>query len=94
MNDIDTDLKEAPSEGCGCTGDTKRAGQDPAYRKALWIVVILNIGFGLVELVGGFLANSQALKADSLDFFSATDRSRSSDCWPWPGPRARGRRSR
>lgn len=68
MNDIDSDIKEARSDGCGCTGDTKRAGQDPAYRKALWIVVILNIGFGLVELVGGFLANSQALKADSLDF--------------------------
>lgn len=54
--------------GCGCQGDTKRASADPAYRKALWIVVILNIGFGLVELVGGFVANSQALKADSLDF--------------------------
>jgi cation diffusion facilitator family transporter len=31
-------------------------------------VVILNVGFGLCEVVGGFLANSQALKADSLDF--------------------------
>ena len=54
--------------GCGCTGDTKRAAADPAYRRALWIVVILNIGFGMIELAGGFLANSQALKADSLDF--------------------------
>lgn len=53
---------------CGCTGDTERAGNDPAYRRALWLVVILNIGFGLVELVGGFIAKSQAVKADSLDF--------------------------
>jgi len=53
---------------CGCHGDTERAAVDPKYRRALWIVVILNVGFGLVELVGGFLANSQALKADSLDF--------------------------
>lgn len=53
---------------CGCEADTKRAGVDPAYRRALWIVVILNVGFGLFELVGGFIANSQALKADSLDF--------------------------
>lgn len=56
------------SDDCGCTGDEKRAAVDPAYRRALWIVVILNIGFGLVELAGGFLAGSQALKADSLDF--------------------------
>jgi len=53
---------------CGCHGDTKRAERDPAYRRALWIVVILNIGFGLVEAAGGFIADSQALKADSLDF--------------------------
>lgn len=54
--------------GCGCHGDTQKAARDPAYRRALWIVVILNVGFGLIELVGGFLADSQALKADSLDF--------------------------
>ena len=53
---------------CGCEADTTRAGTDPAYRRALWIVVILNVGFGLMELVGGFIAGSQALKADSLDF--------------------------
>lgn len=53
---------------CGCEADTLRAGTDPAYRRALWIVVILNIGFGLLELAGGFIAGSQALKADSLDF--------------------------
>ena len=56
------------SDGCGCTGDTKRAQTDPAYRRALWWVVILNVGFGLVEIVGGFIANSQVLKADALDF--------------------------
>ena len=53
---------------CGCTGDMERAGTDPTYRRALWWVIILNIGFGLCEIVGGFLANSQALKADALDF--------------------------
>ena len=54
--------------GCSCRGDEKKAAVDPAYRRALWIVVILNLGFGLVEAVGGFIAGSQALKADSLDF--------------------------
>lgn len=40
----------------------------PAYKRALWIVVLLNVGYGLVEMVGGFLSDSQALKADALDF--------------------------
>lgn len=40
----------------------------PAYRRALWIVVLLNAGYGIAEMVGGFLADSQALKADALDF--------------------------
>ncbi|WP_267396454.1 MULTISPECIES: cation transporter [unclassified Sphingomonas] len=61
-------MSASESSSCGCTGDTKRAERDPAYRRALWIVVLLNLGFGLVEIVGGFLADSQALKADALDF--------------------------
>ena len=56
------------SDDCGCTGDQERAKVDPAYRRALWIVVILNVGFGVAELFGGFITGSQALKADSLDF--------------------------
>lgn len=56
------------SSCCSCTGDTKRAERDPAYRRALWLVILLNLGFGIVEIVGGFMADSQALKADALDF--------------------------
>ncbi|MEJ7013795.1 cation transporter [Sinorhizobium meliloti] len=40
----------------------------PAYKRALWIVVLLNVGYGLAEMAGSFLAGSQALQADSLDF--------------------------
>ncbi|WP_249158272.1 cation diffusion facilitator family transporter [Bradyrhizobium jicamae] len=40
----------------------------PAYKRALWIVVLLNAGYGIVEIVGGFLAGSQSVKADALDF--------------------------
>jgi len=61
-------MSEIQPPSCGCTGDTKRAERDPAYRRALWIVILLNLGFGLVEIVGGFIADSQALKADALDF--------------------------
>lgn len=53
---------------CGCHADEARATNDPKYRRALWIVVLLNLGFGLVEIGGGFFARSQALKADALDF--------------------------
>lgn len=44
------------------------ASVSPSYRRALWIVVALNIGFGVAEMGGGFLSGSQALKADALDF--------------------------
>ena len=36
--------------------------------RALWIVALLNAGYGVVEMTGGVLAGSQALKADALDF--------------------------
>jgi Co/Zn/Cd efflux system component/copper chaperone CopZ len=47
---------------------TEQSHVTPTYRRALWIVVLLNIGYGAVEMVGGFLSGSQALKADALDF--------------------------
>jgi cation diffusion facilitator family transporter len=59
---------ENSSSSCSCTGEIEHAGSDPAYRRALWIVILLNAGFGVCELFGGFIANSQAVKADSLDF--------------------------
>jgi Co/Zn/Cd efflux system component len=40
----------------------------PAYKRALWIVVLLNASYGAVEIIGGFLAGSQSVKADALDF--------------------------
>lgn len=40
----------------------------PGYRRALWIVVGLNVGYGIVEMIGGFVSGSQAVKADALDF--------------------------
>ena len=40
----------------------------PAYGRASWIVIALDIGYGLIEMAGGFLAGSQAVEADALDF--------------------------
>lgn len=66
------DRLDAPRAASGA-GDDDELPKDlshitPAYKRALWIVVGLNLGYGLVEIVGGFLAGSQALKADALDF--------------------------
>jgi cation transport ATPase len=38
----------------------------PAYEHALWIVVLLNAGYGIVEIVGGFVAGSQSLKIGNV----------------------------
>lgn len=40
----------------------------PAYRRALWTVVLLNVGYGVIEIGAGLMAESQALQADALDF--------------------------
>jgi cation diffusion facilitator family transporter len=61
-------MSTSKDECCSCHADEERAAVDPAYRRALWFVVVLNVGFGVIEAVGGFVAGSQALKADSLDF--------------------------
>lgn len=54
------------------TGQSTATSTDrlaPGYRRALWIVIVLNVGYGLIEAVGGVLSGSQALRADALDFF-------------------------
>jgi cation diffusion facilitator family transporter len=57
------------ADGCGdLCGSENLSHAAPAYRRALWIVVLLNLAMGMAEMIGGFLAGSQALKADALDF--------------------------
>jgi cation diffusion facilitator family transporter len=56
------------SAGCEDCRPKDLTHSTPAYRRALWLVAILNLGMGAAEIVGGFLARSQALKADALDF--------------------------
>ena len=48
--------------------DDRQSHITPQYKRALWIVILLNVGYGVIEIVGGFIAGSQALKADALDF--------------------------
>ena len=66
-------MQHLPSAGGKFVGGSGEKPNEPArvtaaYRRALWLAVLLNVGFGLVEMVGGFLSDSQALKADALDF--------------------------
>ena len=43
-------------------------GVSPRYRKALWLVILINAVMFVVEMGAGAFAGSQALKADALDF--------------------------
>jgi cation diffusion facilitator family transporter len=45
---------------------------NPAFRRALWIVLALNGTMFLVEIGAGLAAGSAALQADALDFFGDT----------------------
>jgi Co/Zn/Cd efflux system component len=40
-----------------------------AYRRVLWLVLLINIGMFVIEICSGIHAGSVALLADSLDFF-------------------------
>ncbi len=43
-------------------------GASTAYKRVLWIVIILNLSMFLVETGAGVFARSMALRADALDF--------------------------
>lgn len=55
------------SERC-CGGPATFDGGSAAYRRVLWIVIALNATMFVVEVAAGYLARSQALQADALDF--------------------------
>jgi cation diffusion facilitator family transporter len=55
------------ADDCGCK-PTNLSEKPVEYRRALALVVGLNLGMGVVEMTAGLLARSQALKADALDF--------------------------
>jgi len=55
-------------KGCGCSGNPKFDGVDPAYKRVLWLVIVINAAMFIVEMSAGKLAGSQALQADALDF--------------------------
>ena len=55
-----------------CSDDacSSRAAATGRYRAVLWIVLAINAGMFLAEIVAGLAAGSAALQADALDFFA------------------------
>jgi Co/Zn/Cd efflux system component len=60
------------SSACGCQGNPRFDGLDPAYWRVLWTVICINAAMFVVEMTAGHLAGSQALQADALDFLADT----------------------
>ncbi|MBY4676484.1 cation transporter [Marinobacterium arenosum] len=57
----------------GCCGhDQNFDGMDAGYRRILWLIIAINGTMFGVEMVAGWLAGSQALQADALDFLGDT----------------------
>ncbi|MEQ8895884.1 MAG: cation transporter [Roseovarius sp.] len=53
----------------GCCGhEAKFDGVSDAYKRRLWAVIAINAAMFVVEMSAGQMAQSQALKADALDF--------------------------
>ena len=55
-------------KACGCSGNPQFDGLDPAYKRILWAVIVINAAMFIIEMSAGKLAGSQALQADALDF--------------------------
>jgi Co/Zn/Cd efflux system component len=58
--------------GCGGACEVSFDGTSNAFKKALWLVIAINGGMFLVEMMAGFMGRSMALKADALDFLGDT----------------------
>lgn len=54
----------------GCAHHAPSSSPDGAYRKVLWIVLVINAAMFGVEIIAGWQARSVSLQADALDFFS------------------------
>ena len=56
----------------GCECEPKFDGLSADYKRALWIVVVMNGLMFVIELASGAFAGSKALQADALDFLGDT----------------------
>jgi Co/Zn/Cd efflux system component len=54
--------------GHHCHHDTQFDGASDDYKRRLWLVIAINAAMFVVEVLAGAFADSQALRADALDF--------------------------
>lgn len=54
---------------CDSSCSSTKGNNDPRWRRALWIALVVNASMFAVELYAGATADSRALMADALDFF-------------------------
>lgn len=57
------------SDCCSGACSVAKPPADPAYRRILWIALLVNAAMFGVELFGGWKAGSVSLLADAVDFF-------------------------
>lgn len=57
------------SDCCSGACSVTKPPVDPAYRRILWIALLVNAAMFGVELFGGWRAGSVSLLADAVDFF-------------------------
>ncbi len=55
-----------------CNNEPKFDGISPQFKRALWIVIVINAVMFVVEIAAGAFAGSRALQADALDFLGDT----------------------
>ena len=65
---VKAEISPPPADACGCSSNPVFDGVDNRYKRALWLVIIINAAMFLVEMAAGKLSGSQALQADALDF--------------------------
>jgi Co/Zn/Cd efflux system component len=55
-----------------CQNQPKFDGVSAEFKRALWIVIVINGVMFVVEMIAGRISQSQSLQADALDFFADT----------------------
>lgn len=64
-----TNHPSTPTMSAHCCPAPAAPADDPAYRRALWIALVVNVTMFLVELGASWNSGSVSLLADSIDFF-------------------------
>ena len=64
-------ITDVTATGCAdhCHTPSAQQARNPAYRRILWIALIVNLAMFVIEIGAGVQSGSVALMADAVDFF-------------------------